>query len=890
MLILSVIAFHKFNILPLKSITLKMKIFHKPLLLLLIICSYVAEAQDTASTASKYDQHKAFSPLFYPEKGNVYRSASGAPGAKYWQNRADYKIDVTLDTAVHRLSGSVVITYTNNSPDAMDFLWLQLDQNILREDSRGQAASVVGGGRFANAGFTKGYELKNVTILNKGKAEKANYLVNDTRMQIKLKDTLRANGNKIQIKIDYSYMISEYGTDRTGRLKTKQGWIYDIAQWYPRMEVYDDVSGWNTIPYLGASEFYLEYGNFDYTITAPASLVIVGSGELLNTAEVLTPTQLKRLALAKTSDKTVMIKDSADVVSNNAYVKKPNLTWHFYCKNSRDIAWAASKAFVWDAARINLANGKKSLAQSVYPIVSGGQKAWGRSTEYVKASIELYSAKWFEYTYPVATNVGGPVSGMEYPGIVFCSYQSQGGGLWDVTNHEFGHNWFPMIVGSNERKYAWMDEGFNTFINKVDTKEFNKGEYYTKDDVQAGAPYMFSDKADPIMSTPDVIQSDYLGNAAYEKPAQGLMILREQILGQERFDYAFKTYIKRWAFKHPTPWDFFHSMDNAAGEDLSWFWNEWFLTTWKLDQAVKAIDYPDNDPAKGSLITIENLDQMVMPVTALIKEENGKTSTIKLPAEIWQRGSTWTFAYKSTSKIAYVILDPEHVLPDVNPENNSLSGQMVAKDLKAMDVINTYISAVGGEGKLKDIKDLTIKAEATFQGIAIKEELKYKQSDKYYQNIIAPSYNNFVLSKIVIDGDSVKMNQYNSNVAVSSVEKPRIRNRYRLFPELDYGKSGYTLALAPALQVVGDKLAYLVTITNPEGVRVKHYYDSKTGFKIKRITDITGSMPSFYDDYRGITTGVKIPYAEKTFVGGSMTDFKITDVLVNSNLSNDTFK
>ncbi|MEO7214389.1 M1 family metallopeptidase [Mucilaginibacter sp.] len=867
-----------------------MKIYHKALLLLLTVCVYAANAQNTDKPAPKYDQHKVFNPLFYPEKGNVYRSASGSPGAKYWQNRADYKIDVALDTLKHRLSGSVIITYTNNSPDGLDFLWLQLDQNILREDSRAQATTVVGGGRFANNGFTKGYELKSVTILNKGKAEKANYLVNDTRMQIKLKDTLRANGTKIQVKIDYSYDVSEYGTDRTGRLKTPQGWIYDIAQWYPRMEVYDDVSGWNTIPYLGASEFYLEYGSFDYTITAPASLVLVGSGELLNPTEVLTPTALKRLALAKASDKTVMIKDSAEVVGGNAYVKKPTLTWHFFCKNARDIAWAASKAFVWDAARINLSNGKKALAQSVYPVASGGKAAWGRSTEYVKASIELYSGKWFEYTYPVATNVGGPVSGMEYPGIVFCSHQSQGGGLWEVTNHEFGHNWFPMIVGSNERKYAWMDEGFNTFINSVDTKVFNKGEYYSKDDVQGGASFSFSPNADAIMNTPDVIQTDFLGVAAYGKPAMGLTILREQILGEERFDFAFRTYIKRWAFKHPTPWDFFHSMDNAAGEDLSWFWNEWFLQTWKLDQGVKEINYTDNDPAKGGLITIENLGEMALPVTAFVMEENGKSSTIKLPAEIWQRGGTWTFPYKSTSKISYVTLDPDHVLPDVNPDNNSLSGQLVAKDKTAADIINAYISAVGGEGKLKDVKDLTVNSDGIFQGVAIKMTAKYKTPDKFFLNIIAPSYNNFVLNSIVINGDSIRMKQFNNDAPVSKEENPRVRNRYRLFPELDYGKAGYKLELAPEMQVVDNQLVYLVSITNPDGVRVKHYYDPKTGFKVKRLTDVPGGTPSSYSDYRGIATGIKIPFAEKTSVGGVTAEFKVTDAVVNSNVSNDDFK
>jgi hypothetical protein len=564
-----------------------MKYYKIALSLMLLVSVYAVRAQNTDAT-SKFDQHKVFSPLFYPDKGNEIRSASGAPGAKYWQNHADYKLNIVLDTAKHRISGTSLITYTNNSPDAFSFLWLQVEQNIYRKDSRSEATSPVTGGRFNNKTFTNGDEIKGVYIVKNGKDEKVDYLVTDTRLQIKLKDTLRAGGAKIQIKIDYGFDVPEYGTDRTGRVLTKNGWIYEIAQWYPRMEVYDDVTGWNVIPYMGSSEFYLEYGNFDYTITAPASLVVVGSGELLNAAEVLTPKIIARLAAAKNSDKTLMVKDSIDLIGHDAYPAKPDLTWHFFCKNARDVSWAASKAFIWDAARINLPSGKKALAQSVYPIESKGQNAWSRSTEYVKGAIELYSNEWYEYTYPVATNVGGSVSGMEYPGIVFCGSDTQSGPLWEVTNHEFGHNWFPMIVGSNERKYAWMDEGFNTFINKVDTKVFNNGEYYEPTDQQKGAPAMFAEGMDAIMNTPDVINPDNLGYAAYEKPALGLTILREQILGEKRFDYAFQTYIKRWAFKHPTPWDFFHSMDNASGEDLSWFWNEWFFTTWKLDQAVKA--------------------------------------------------------------------------------------------------------------------------------------------------------------------------------------------------------------------------------------------------------------------------------------------------------------
>jgi hypothetical protein len=849
-----------------------------------------AQSADTSSV-SKYDQHKVFSPIFYPQNPNLYRAASGAPGVKYWQNHADYKMNVNLDTTAHRITGSTLITYTNNSPDALPFLWLQLDQNIYREDSRGEATSPVTGGRFTNKSFTNGDEIKGVYIVKNGKNIKVNYLVTDTRMQIKLNDTLKANGSKIQIKIDYGFDVPQYGTDRMGRQQTKNGWIYEIAQWYPRMEVYDDVTGWNVIPYMGASEFYLEYGSFDYTITAPASLVVVGSGELLNPKEVLTANTIARLAKAKASEETVTIRDSADIKSSTSYINsKPTLTWHFFCNNARDVSWAASKAFIWDAARINLPSGKKALAQSVYPVESAGRGAWGRSTEYVKGCIELYSKEWFEYTYPVATNVAGIVGGMEYPGIVFCGSTSQAGGLWEVTNHEFGHNWFPMIVGSNERKYAWMDEGFNTFINKVDTKVFNNGEYYEKSDEQKGAPGMFGPDAEAILNTPDVIQPDYLGYAAYEKPALGLTILREQILGEERFDFAFRTYIKRWAFKHPTPWDFFHSMDNAAGEDLSWFWKEWFTTTWKLDQAVKSIDYVEGDPSKGALITIENQQEMALPVTIAIKEENGKSSIVKLPAEIWQRGGTWTFAYKSTSKIVYAIIDPEHVMPDINPDNNSFSGETVKPGTTAASVIKNYLDAIGGVEKLRDVKTLSVSAIGQIQGTEVKRVALYKVPGKFVQDITVPSYNNLTVGHVAIVGDSVFAVQMNKAVALDKAAKSQVINKYKLFPELEFDKSGYNLVLAPTFQVVNGNLAYLITVTSPDGVRVKYYFDASTGLKIRQVADVEGSTPIDFSDYQGISGGIKIPFDEKTSIIGQPIEFKVKDAVVNTNMPNDLFK
>jgi len=620
--------------------------------------------------ASNYDQHKAFDPLFYTQNGNEFRSAGGAPGSKYWQNRSDYTINVTLDTAQHRLSGSVQITYTNNSPDTLSFVWLQLDQNVYREDSRGEAASQYSGGRFVNRSFTQGDEISSVSIVQNGKTQAASYRVNDTRMKIQLPAALKANGGTVQFRINYAFTIPQYGTDRMGRLQTRNGWIYEIAQWYPRMCVYDDVLGWNTLPYLGAGEFYLDYGNIEYSVTAPADMVVAGSGELLNAAQVLTPEQSSRLAKARTSDQTVTIKDSTAVISPTDK-RKGNLTWRFSCKNTRDVAWAASRAFIWDAARINLPGGKKALAQSVYPVEVASTKAWGRSTEYVKGCIELYSNKWFSFSYPVATNVAGIVGGMEYPGIVFCSARATGAGLWGVTDHEFGHNWFPMIVGSNERKYAWMDEGFNTFINGINTKAFNNGEYYRPADISKTGPGMFGANAEALTTIPDVIQNAQLGNVAYFKPGLGLKLLREQVLGPERFDEAFRTYVHRWAFKHPTPWDFFRTMDNVAGEDLSWFWRGWFLNTWKLDQSVKEVKYKENDPAKGALVTIENLEQLVMPVEVAIQTADGKADTVKLPVEIWQRGGTWTFLYPSTTTLSQVIIDPQGALPDVNRANNT---------------------------------------------------------------------------------------------------------------------------------------------------------------------------------------------------------------------------
>jgi hypothetical protein len=634
-------------------------------------------ASPVASTEikSKYDQHALFDPLFYPSAGNEFRTATGEPGHAYWQNKADYKIAASLDEPNNKITGSVTISYKNNSPIELPYIWLQMDQNLYNLESRGQAKMpATGRSRYGDAKstFSGGYQVTNVELIIAGKSEKVPYIINDTRMQLRPNKAMAAKTGAVSIKIDYNYVIPEYGSDRTGILKTQNGNIYAVAQWYPRLCVFDDVQGWNTLPYLGASEFYLEYGDFEVSLTVPASHIVVASGELLNPQEVLTATQLKRFNQAKTSDSTVIIRSAAEVLDAASRPSKTTCTWKYALSNARDFAWASSKSFIWDAAKINLPSGKKCLATSVYPAESDGIKAWSRATEYTKGSIENYSKRWFEFPYPVASNVASNIGGMEYPGIVFCGSTAKTQDLFGVTDHEFGHTWFPMIVGSNERKYGWMDEGFNTFINSLAGDDFNKGEYKAaKIDWHQYARLLFGTTSEPMMNTPDVLQERNIGIELYMKPGYALTLLRTQILGEDRFDYAFKKYIRDWKFKHPTPWDFFRSIENGAGEDLSWFWRGMFLENFKLDQGVSKVDYINNDAKNGALVTIENLDQLAMPVIIEYTTVSGKTERKKLPVEIWQNNASWKLKLNTTEALQKVVIDPDHVFPDMNSANNT---------------------------------------------------------------------------------------------------------------------------------------------------------------------------------------------------------------------------
>jgi hypothetical protein len=561
----------------------------------------------TPKQSGKYDTSK-FSQMYdLLATPNMFRTASGAPGPAYYQQQADYKIDVELDDKNAKLSGSETVTYYNNSPDSLEYLWVQLDQNQAAKNSQSPLAEnekidqVLPAEKFANEflknGMDRGFKIEYV---KDAKGNPLSYTINQTMMRINLATPLKP-GEKFVFSTKWWYNINNYIQDggRSGYepFEKEGNKLYVIAQFYPRMAVYNDVEGWQNMQFWGGGEFALPFGNFDVNVTVPADHVMDATGELMNRSEVFTPAQVKRYELAQKSfDKPVVIVTQAEAEAAEKGFSDKKKTWKFSAKNVRDFGIATSRKFIYDAMAVQLSN-KVVMAESVYP--KEANPLWGEtSTRTVAHTLKSYSSHTFDYPYPKAVSVSAEDQGMEYPMICWnygrpdengVTSERTKNGMMGVVIHEVGHNFFPMIVNSDERQWTWMDEGLNSFMQYMAEQELGTNFPSNRGIPSKIVPYMSGDQKllEPIMSNSESIIQ--FGNNAYGKPAAGLNILRETIMGRELFDHAFKVYANRWKFKHPTPEDFFRTMEDASAVDLDWFFRGWFYSTDFVDIGINEV-------------------------------------------------------------------------------------------------------------------------------------------------------------------------------------------------------------------------------------------------------------------------------------------------------------
>ncbi len=623
--------------------------------LTLALCGLaIASALKAQSVADTF----AFRPLDLPTP-NEYRTGSGRPGPAYWQQRADYTIDATLDVAKNELRGKETIHYVNNSPTPLEYIWMHVEQNICAPESitnqlhAPPLAFQSSFFDFSCKGFNGGGKLEYVRA--GGIALKRTKY--GTTMRVDLPRALLSH-DSISLDLAWSFPVPPYGAGRMGH----DGSLYEIAQWYPRVAVYDDVRGWNHEPYIGAGEFYLEYGTFTVNLTLPASYIVAATGTLLNPELVLTQRQRVRLTAARASDTTVAIITAAEAgkPETRPSPKGEWLTWHYTAEHVRDFAFAAGPELRWDAS-----NYDGILIETMY---RPSAKLWVESNKVARAAIKYFSEQWFKYPYAHATTIEGPIEGMEYPMLTFVPKGVSREDLQWVISHEFGHEWFPMVVGSNERLYPWMDEGFNTFIDLGGAASYFRGTPYG-DTIELAPLHQHPAHSHPGDEQP-LIQRPIEGRdlywMAYWKPALMMQMLRYEVLGKDRFDPAFRAYIKAWAYKHPTPADFFRVMRDQSGVDLDWFWRGWVYSTARLDQSVDSV----TTHGDTTFINLTNRSTMVMPAELKVTFSDNTTDIVKLPVEMWNLGNHFAYRLTNAKPITRVDLDPRQGLPDIDRSNN----------------------------------------------------------------------------------------------------------------------------------------------------------------------------------------------------------------------------
>ena len=697
---------------------------------------------------------------------NDYRTASGAPGHRYWQQKVDYDINVELDDLKQRIIGDEVVTYLNNSPDTLSYLWLQLDANRFHPNSNANGARTapsIGSSMSFNeldslqlaATFPGGTKIKECRDAQTGRSLR--HTIVGSNMRIDLAQPL-PSGQQTSVKVAWEYNVPE-----VKRLRARGGceffkedgnYIYEIAQWFPRLCAYSDVSGWQHKEFLGAGEFTLEFGDYVVRITVPEDHIVASTGELLNPTEVLTAAQRERLKEAATADKPVFIVTPEEALTNEAEKADSKKTWVFKAANVRDFAFASSRKFIWDAMGHN-SEGNPVMAMSFYP--NEAEPLWSKySTHAIVHTLQVYSRYTFQYPYPTAISVNGPVGGMEYPMICFNGPRPEEDGTYSartkyglisVVIHEVGHNYFPMIVNSDERQWTWMDEGLNTFLQYLSEVEWEDDYPAKRGEPKNIVEYMRSTNQVPIMTNSESILQ--FGPNAYAKPATALNILRETILGRDVFDFAFREYARRWKNKRPYPADFFRTMEDASGVDLDWFWRGWFYSTEHVDIAVTDVRHfmiNDGNPVKESqrrreeresqpetlsqkrnkdletrsddfpelndfynsfddlkvteaekkkfdkylkdlpenekkmlglkthfyIVDLENIGGLVMPVIMKLNYADGKSSELRLPAELWVRNSEKVSKLiMSQKEIVSIDVDPHLETADTDMSNNS---------------------------------------------------------------------------------------------------------------------------------------------------------------------------------------------------------------------------
>lgn len=705
---------------------------------LLLLVAFTANAQkkhDPPYVSSKFEQLGEDLPT-----PNNYRTASGAPGHEYWQQKADYKIKASLNDETQTITGTETITYYNNSPDELKYIWIQLDQNLYDKNSDtpktteiklGENASFGLLGAIVSANSEAGYKISNVRDKS---GKNLPYSIVKTMMRIDLPQPLKPKGGIFVFSLDWSFKVidlkKQFGRSGMEYFEKDGNYVYQIAQWFPRMAVYYDVQGWQHKQFLGAGEFTLTFGDYEVELTVPADHVVGATGDLLNAKEVLTATQLQRLEQSKNATDPVLIvnQDEADKAMQNK--SKATKTWKYKAQNVRDFAWTSSRRFIWDAMGVDV-NGKKVMAMSLYP--KEANPLWGHySTRVIGLTLKTYTKYTFDYPYPVAYSVNGGVQGgMEYPMISFNGGRPLADGTIPegvrnfvvlVIIHEVGHNFFPMIVNSDERQWTWMDEGLNTFMQyltecEVSQQEWAKKDYPAKFPSSSGpaaniVTYMRSDPKTlvPIMTNSEQILQ--FGNNAYSKPATALNILRESILGKDLFDFSFKEYARRWAFKHPSPADFFRTMEDASGIDLDWFWRGWFYTTEPCDISIENVELyrmptADNEPVASSDtlfkakafkkssfnfimknmndqekkmlgpdkyfygVHFKNAGGLLMPIFVQLNYKDGSNEIVRIPAEIWRKNPDEVHkAFITDKEVVQLVLDPQLETADIDTSNN----------------------------------------------------------------------------------------------------------------------------------------------------------------------------------------------------------------------------